>query len=421
MSLPSLLVSPSALTSLLFKFSEARHKTAHERFIQDMVIGILGSQSTVVANVARFLGESQPLQATENRLCRMLNNECVEWDDLRMRTLELNSRLVKNDDIIAFDPGDITKDYAEKMENIYRVHDGSKNQIGNGFEDFSAEAIQWRNGKRYHVPLYEKLITAKCDDYISQNRQIIDGIRAIQICVGTRGIWVLDRGHDRTVIFEKALLRLPIRWVVRAKENRLVRPEDKSLLRNGEERIGLMDLVARMKLSEDTFRLLAPKKSGNIQYARTTITFEFDNNETPIGLVIVKDVRNQSPVVLLTNMHIGDDFSSHMVFAYYLERWGKEEGYRFIKSFLNSENIRTHNWRSTQSLAFLAFLTYSFITLFYRSSPERIDAMAEERLKHFNAGDTVTFKYYRIGQLMRLLIAEQTGRLRLLPLMTEVG
>lgn len=421
MSLPSLVVSPSALTSQLFKFSEARHKIAHERFIQEMVLGMLGSQSTVVANIARFLDEPQPLQATENRLCRMLNNECVEWDDLRMRTLELNSRFVANDDIIAFDPGDITKDYAEKMENIYRVHDGSKNQIGNGFEDFSAEAIQWRNGTRYHVPLYEKLISARCDDYISQNRQMIDAIRAIHTCVGSRGIWTLDRAHDRSIIFEKALLRLPIRWILRAKENRLVTPEDKSLLRDGEERIGLMDLVARMKLSDDTFRLLAPKKSGNLQYARTTITLELDNNETVLNLIVVKDVRNVSPIVLLTNMHVGDDFSSHMVFAYYLERWGKEEGYRFIKSFLNSENIRTLNWRSTQNLAFLAFLTYSFITLFHRSSPEAIEAMAEDRLSHFRTIDTVTFKYYRVGQLMRQLIAEQTGRLHLLPLMTEVG
>ena len=35
--------------------------------------------------------------------------------------------------VIAIDPGDIRKKYASKMEYLYRVHDGSENDIGDGY------------------------------------------------------------------------------------------------------------------------------------------------------------------------------------------------------------------------------------------------------------------------------------------------
>jgi hypothetical protein len=357
-----MVVSPNSLTQKLVQFSDARHKRAHGRFLEEMLIGILGSQSTVLANIARFIGGNELLASTENRLSRMLHSKSIEWDDLRLRTLEINSRFVGKDDVIAFDPGDLSKDYAVKMENIYRVHDGSKNECSNGFEDFSVEAIQWKDGKKFHVPLYEKLIAASCEDYISQNRQIIDAIRTVHDYLGDRGIWTFDRGHDRSRIIEKALLPLPIRWILRAKENRSIVPAKTEFLPPGAQCMGLMDLVKKMPLSTESLRLLAPKKSGYLHLAWTEVTLFNDDEKRALHLLVVKDERNEKPIVILTNLPIKDESQALVAFGYYLERWGKEEGYRFIKSFLNLENIRTLKWENTQNLSFLTFLTYVFIT-----------------------------------------------------------
>src|SRR4051812_29036041 len=107
-----------------------------------MLIGILGTKSTLVANVARFLDEPRALRYTERRLCGLLKSPHPPWDDLKERTIEVGGFQVGRDDVIAFDPGDVIKEYAEKMENLYSVHDGSRDECGNGFEAFSVEAVQ---------------------------------------------------------------------------------------------------------------------------------------------------------------------------------------------------------------------------------------------------------------------------------------
>ena len=124
-----LIVSANSLTETLFRFVESprgRARTEHKKFIQDMVFGIIGGKSPLLGNISRFLAEDIELIHTEQRLSRLLRSDALSWDDLADRQTEVASRGVLSEDVIAFDPGDIIKPYAEKMENLYRVHDGSE-------------------------------------------------------------------------------------------------------------------------------------------------------------------------------------------------------------------------------------------------------------------------------------------------------
>ena len=79
MSQQQLLVSLQNLVDCLFQFEDVRQHFAHKQFFQDMVTGILGSKSTLLANIARFLRgfgtTSEDLQTIENRLSRGLANK----------------------------------------------------------------------------------------------------------------------------------------------------------------------------------------------------------------------------------------------------------------------------------------------------------------------------------------------------------
>ena len=70
---------------------------------------------------------------------------------------------------------------------------------------------------------------------------------------------------------------------------------------------------------------------------------------------IAHDPRNKEPVRLLTTINPTTTEEALAIFGYYLERWGKEEGYRFTKSFLNLENIRMFNFNAISNLSFLVF------------------------------------------------------------------
>ena len=405
-----LYVSAESLIDRLFKFTDKK-RPQHKKFIREMVEGILGSRSSIVANVARFLSEKRHLSHVEKRLCRNLNNKKIPWDELHLRGLEIGAQQIGKDDVIAFDPGDITKKYAKKMDHLYPVWNGSEKKVSQGYEEFGVEGIIWKKGKKFHVPLYQKLINADVDDYISQNRQITDAIRTVLDYVGNyHGIWTFDRGHDRAKIIEDCLLHLKLRWIMRLCQNRSViplNPEYESLYQYYP---GLMDMAMEIPLLKATSRLTFPKKTASTVFLGWgKIRLPDDPKKTELTVLVIHDKRNEEPVVLLTTLTINSMDEALIVFGYYLERWGKEEGYRFTKSFFNSESIRMLNWEGIKNLSFLVHLTYLFVALFYRGASEAIERMAEERLKHFKTIETVRFKYYRVAHLMRILLWEQRG------------
>ena len=317
-----LIVSAKSFTETLFKFVDSprgRARADHKQFIQDMVFGIIGGKSPLLGNISRFLSEDIELIHTEQRLSRLLRSNSLEWEQLAERQTEVAIRGVRNEDVIAFDPGDIVKPYAEKMENLYRVHDGSEDVCGNGYEEFGAEAVQWINGRKFHIPLHSKISNASFEDYIGQNFQIIQVIRKIQEFTQRRGIWTFDRAHDRSHIFTRALLILDMRWIVRASNNRSVEPEDVSFRLPNKYHPGVFDIVEQMKLTEQPMRLTFPKVTGEIHLGWTRIKLIGDPRENRwLSLVVAHDRRNQKPVVMITTEEVKCAEDAMTIFGHYL-------------------------------------------------------------------------------------------------------
>ena len=406
-----LIVSAKSFTETLFKFVDSprgRARADHKQFIQDMVFGIIGGKSPLLGNISRFLSEDIELIHTEQRLSRLLRSNSLEWEQLPERQTEVASRGVRNEDVIAFDPGDIVKPYAEKMENLYRVHDGSEDVCGNGYEEFGAEAVQWINGRKFHIPLHSKISNASFEDYIGQNFQIIQVIRKIQEFTQRRGIWTFDRAHDRSQIFTRALLILDMRWIVRASNNRSVEPEDVSFRLPNKYHPGVFDIVEQMKLTEQPMRLTFPKVTGEIHLGWTRIKLIGDPRENRwLSLVVAHDRRNQKPVVMITTEEVKCAEDAMTIFGHYLCRWGKEEGYRFTGSYLKLETLRTMSASSITRLAWLVHLSYFFVTAFYRGNPDGIEKQISERLQAFKPVEDIRFKYYRVADLIRLIMCEK--------------
>ena len=128
-----IVVSAKSLVERLFQFSSVE-EYAHKQFVEQMIAGIIGSQSTLLSNIGRFLNEKCRLKHTVKRLGRMLNNLRIPLQELQVRMLELASFRVQDDAVIAFDPGDIYKKYARKMDGLYKVWDGSEKKVNNGYD-----------------------------------------------------------------------------------------------------------------------------------------------------------------------------------------------------------------------------------------------------------------------------------------------
>ena len=102
------------------------------KFVGDMVYGIQASQDVKLSQIARAMDEPISIKKLEDRLSRMLWSEGIEVG-ISGVVAHLGARRIRQDTLIVIDPADIRELYAEKMEYLARVRDGSTGGIGNGY------------------------------------------------------------------------------------------------------------------------------------------------------------------------------------------------------------------------------------------------------------------------------------------------
>ena len=113
------------------KLSRRLPKVAR-RFIEEMIYGIQTRGSVRLSEIARSLNETIPLKKTINRLSNQLKRPGLLEHIEGAIIVEGKSR-IKEDTLLIVDVSDITKPYAEKMEYLAQVRDGSNNMLGEGY------------------------------------------------------------------------------------------------------------------------------------------------------------------------------------------------------------------------------------------------------------------------------------------------
>jgi hypothetical protein len=85
-----------------------------------------------LSNSARSLDKEIRLIKTEDRLLRNLKAEKLEGH-LSERLVEMGSRRPGPNTLLCLDLSDVRKEYAEKMEYLDQVWDGSKGEVHSGY------------------------------------------------------------------------------------------------------------------------------------------------------------------------------------------------------------------------------------------------------------------------------------------------
>ena len=93
-------------------------------FVSQVLFGIQSSQDVKLSNISRSLQEKIPLIRTEKRLSRNLKSAELE-KELTPQLVRMGSSRIQPNTVLALDLSDIRKEYAQKMENLATVRDGS--------------------------------------------------------------------------------------------------------------------------------------------------------------------------------------------------------------------------------------------------------------------------------------------------------
>jgi hypothetical protein len=312
------------------------------RFMAEMIFGIQARGSVRLTEVGRALGEKILLKKTEERLSRQLGREHL-GEEIQRRLIGHAAGRIEDDTLLVLDLSDVTKKYAEKMECLARVRDGSEKELTNGYWWLSIVGANTKGTKI--VPLYGRLFSHAVEGHRSENEEIRAAIREVSEGLRKRGIWVMDRGGDRGYLYNY-LLASKLRFLVRIKGVRS--------LRTASGVSSAVDLARScpMLFNETIIR----EDAGQERLVHLSCGMRkvrLPDRKEDLTLVVVKGF-GEEPLMILTNLNVRRSRKSiwHIILSY-ITRWRIEDLIRFIKQSYRLEDVRCLTYRRLQALMVL--------------------------------------------------------------------
>lgn len=331
------------------------------RFIRDMSYGILKSGDVKTSNIARALDEEIDISDTVKRLYN--NNSSRDYSKMIENAMVKSyHRAFDKDTVIAIDHTDLTKPYAEKMENLSIVRDGDKGTYGKGYNHVVITATQL--GVDNPVVIANSVWSKKDKDESAKKitQKTLRLIGAIRENLGKKGIRVCDRFFDSKHYFRE-FDEYGEEYVIRAKVNR-------NVLRviNGKVIPGKVNIVDFAKGCKTRFSVrMRYWKDGEWKPA-ATVRIGCRKVFLPcinkiITMVVIKGF-GKTPMMLLTNIDIGQQNHVLMerILKVYRARWICEEFIRFVKCEYSMEDIRCLKYQALKNTLGFLLLVTNFIT-----------------------------------------------------------
>ena len=323
------------------------------RFVAEMIFGIQARGSVRLTEVGRALGERISLKKTEERLSRQLGRRGLERR-IQRRLIEQAAPRIEDDTLLVLDLSDVTKKYAEKMENLGRVRDGSEKDLGWGYWTLNIVGANTKGTKI--VPLYGRLFSHVVEGHESENIEIREAIDEVAEVMGKRGIWVMDRGGDRGYLF-KYLLSEKHRFLVRLRADRGLRTAQ-----------GIASALDLARSCPTLFLETVVKEEAGqerlVHLACGLRKVRLPDRKEELTLIVVKGF-GEEPLMILTNLPVRRSRKSvwHVVQSY-ITRWRIEEVIRFVKQSYRLEDMRCLTYHRLQALMALVTAAAYFAAVY---------------------------------------------------------
>jgi len=375
------------------------YKKPLRKWIVQMLYGIQASKDVKLSNIARGLNEEIPLIKTETRLSRNLGKMDLT-EPINGKLIAEGGRRIQQETVIALDISDLDKPYAEKMEYLALVRDGSTGETkskGYWLMDVLGADVEGED----LISLYGELYSQEASNFRSENRQILNAVDRVMEGIGSKGIWAIDRGGDRSRLF-KGFLERKLRFVVR-----LVGDRD-LILRDGQKKNSLKIAWGchcphqrELKIEKDGE---IKKKTISVGQIRVKLPF----SEQPLFLVVVKGF-GEKPMMLLTNVAVKSQ-GVMRILEIYLTRWKCEESYRFIKQAYNLEDVRVLSYTALRNMMVLVQAVFYFVSAELGKNLKLnilLKKLFEKAKRFFEIPD---FRQYAIADgIYKILFSSQTG------------
>ena len=365
-------------------FSRPVHK-----FIQQMVFGILKGDNVQLNSIAQSLQEEIPLKKVTQRLGAHLNKAGL-WHQVATATLQAQASILRRCRFVIIDLSDISKKYAQKMEGLAGVHDGSENEIGLGYWLCDATAVN--DDATVIVPAYSELFSHTAE-VTSENQKILNAVDQVMPFCASDVIAVFDRGGDREELLTPHL-EADHQFIVRQCGTR-------HLFYKGKKHT--FDFLTRKTKLRWAFTVerIHQNKVRKLTFDCGAVPVQLTATGKRLWLVVMKE-RNRSYCWLLCYFKDCTSAWAAMELAIrgYGLRWKIEEVHRQIKVDYCLEAIRLERYEALKTMNALMWMAASFLYT-------RLESLALELIFHAELvlvnrkrfKDVLRFIYYKLAPL----------------------
>jgi len=374
-----------------------------KRFLQNIVFGILSSQSCIVRKIAQALREKVSCKKTQERLIYHLDKENLDTK-VSQKLLQQQCKSLKRDSLILVDPSDIVKKYAKKMEGLSRVRDGNDGIWKNGYEALDIVGVN-KNGKEISIiPMHSQLHSNAIELDTLKNK-LFDRIIDIIVYSNNRGTFVFDRAFDDRKVIDK-LHQHNASYIIRMKKNR-------SVYVNGIEQ-NITKAVASTKL----YSHFKSEKNVTISAGITPIKIrlnphpkknpEFAETNLVVAKIMSKNKKGKTRkgyVFYISNLsenEINNQDIAKYVVESYRSRWKIEEVHRQIKTDFGWEDMQLLTYRRLQFMNTMLWCSMSYLYQLDKWKYQLTEAFTNIMLECKNKLSELTkFIHYRLATVVR--------------------
>ena len=342
-----------------------------KKFLRDGLIGLIRCGKPIVCQMARHL----PNQRTKflSRLDRLEAHlgENDQFDSkLKAQLPQFWLPFIQDDTPIILDLSDIAKPLARKMDYLATVRDGSTGELVNGYWLVELYASLSRKNP---VPVLLEPFSHEEPNSPGQNPVVLNAVHKIFELTNNRGVLVVDRGFDGSVMFGDWLDNR-YRFVARLVGNRhLMRFYSDS----GQWLPLRADRLAEQTPTPYRFHKLI-KRRGKPAFRISQIGWvkvHLPGRDEDLTMVVSRLAGVDKPMMLLTNLPVENLNDAKRVMRFYIRRWECEEGIRFLKNQVNLESIRTFRWSAICRLVLLAVIMMIYLGWLVQEHPNMCDRL----------------------------------------------
>ena len=309
------------------------------KFVIDMQYGLSRGKSCLISEIARSLDEQIKLKNTIERLCDNL----VGIKDEEKEQIEKNyqneiKKYFGEEAIAIFDDSDIAKRYGKKFEDLDEIIDASseKKEVVKGYHVCEATILGEKEKQPFSV--YSKIYSCKSEEFRSMNHYTKESIQRVIDVLKRKCNMVFDRGYDDNKIIE---------YVDQSDNYFVIRMNDKrNFLFKGRKKNAYQEAIKRKGKVRMILWFEEEKYEVSVSHTKVTLPY----NKKDYELVFVYGLREERPLILLTNREIHSKEDVIKVVRLYFYRWRVEEYFRSKKQEYDFENMRVRSLKAMNCL-----------------------------------------------------------------------